>query len=165
MTVRDGAHGIAMGYSGRARRAQGQKIVPAHELLRRRLHSGFVQMPGHPGVISRVKRRVDGVVVDAVEVGFGMGRVPGMEVLRHHLRVQHPDVRRQMLVERQRELCVRLAVSLSCPKSISQMILRSLPLMPSSTIAWVRNGNTNCMPLPNINPMTICKKYLRYFLM
>ena len=107
MTVRDGAHGIAMGCSGRARRAQGQKIVPAHELLRRRLHSGFVQMPGHPGVISRVKRRVDGVVVDAVEVGFGMGRVPGMEILRHHLRVQHPDVRRQMLVERQRELCRR----------------------------------------------------------
>ena len=47
------------------------------------------------------------MVVDAVEVGFGMGRVPGMEILRHHLRVQHPDVRRQMLVERQRELCRR----------------------------------------------------------
>ena len=107
MAVRDGAHRVAVGRGRRPRRTQGQEIVPAHELLRRRLHSGFVQMPGHPGVISRVKRRVDGVVVDAVEVGFGMGRVPGMEILRHHLRVQHPDVRRQMLVQRQRQLCRR----------------------------------------------------------
>ena len=51
------------------------------------------------------------MVVDAVEIGFGMGRVPGMEVLRHHLRVQHPDVRRQMLVERQRNFAAGMRVS------------------------------------------------------
>ena len=96
-----------MGCSGRARRTQGQKIVPAHELLCCRLHSGFVQMPGHPGVIGRIKRRIDGVVVDAVEVGLGMGGVPGVEILRHRLCIQHPDVRRQMLVQRQRQLCRR----------------------------------------------------------
>ena len=30
-----------------------------------------------------------------------------MEILRHDLRIQHPDVRRQMLVERQRQLLGR----------------------------------------------------------
>ena len=36
-----------------------------------------------------------------------MGGVPGVEILRHGLRGQHPDIRRQMLVERQRQLCRR----------------------------------------------------------
>ena len=36
-----------------------------------------------------------------------MGRIPGVEVLRHHLRIQHPDIRRQMLVQRQRQLLGR----------------------------------------------------------
>ena len=79
----------------------------AHELLRRRLHGGFVQPPGHPGVVGGVKWRVDGVVMDAVQVGLGMGSIPGVEVLRHGLRRQHPDIRRQMLVERQRQLLGR----------------------------------------------------------
>ena len=104
MAVGDGAHRVAMGCGGRPRRAQGQKIVGAHELLRRRLHPHFVQMLRHPGVVGRVKGRVDGVVVDAVQIGLGVGRVPGVEVLRHHPRRQHPDVRRQVLVQRQRQL-------------------------------------------------------------
>ena len=36
-----------------------------------------------------------------------MGGVPGVEVLRHGLRRKHPDIRRQMLVERQRQLLWR----------------------------------------------------------
>ena len=70
MAVRDGAHGVPVGGSRRARRAQGQKIVGAHELLRRRLHGGFVQPPGHAGVVGGIKGRVDGVVMDAVQVGL-----------------------------------------------------------------------------------------------
>ena len=42
--------------------------------------------------------------MDAVEIRFGVGRVPGMEILRHHPRRQHPDIRRQVLVEGQRQL-------------------------------------------------------------
>ena len=45
--------------------------------------------------------------MDAVQVGLGMGGVPGVEVLRHSLRRKHPDIRRQMLVERQRQLLGR----------------------------------------------------------
>ena len=93
MAVRDGAHGIPVGGSRRARRAQGQKIVGAHELLRRRLHGGFVQPPGHPGVVGSIKGRVDGVVMDAVQVGLGMGSIPGVEILRHGLHCKHPDIR------------------------------------------------------------------------
>ena len=36
-----------------------------------------------------------------------MGGVPGVEILRHGLRRKHPDIRRQMLVERQRQLLWR----------------------------------------------------------
>ena len=36
-------------------------------------------------------------------------------------------------------------------------------LMPTSTIDWVRNGNTSCKRLPTTKPKTICPKYLRYF--
>ena len=107
MAVRDGAHGVPVGGGRRARRAQGQKIVGPHELLRRRLHGSFVQPPGHTGVVGGVKGRVDGVVMDAVQVGLGMGGVPGVEILRHGLRRKHPDIRRQMLVERQRQLLWR----------------------------------------------------------
>ena len=45
--------------------------------------------------------------MDAVQVGLGIGGVPGVEVLRHSLRRKHPDIRRQMLVERQRQLLWR----------------------------------------------------------
>ena len=107
MAVRDGAHGVPVGGGRRARRAQRQKIVGAHELLRRRLHGSFVQPPGHPGVVGGVKGRVDGVIMDAVQIGLGMGGIPGVEVLRHSLRRQHPDIWRQMLVERQRQLLGR----------------------------------------------------------
>ena len=79
----------------------------AYELLRCRLHGSFVQPPGHPGVVGGVKGRVDGVIMDAVQVSLGMGGVPGVEVLRHGLRRQHPDIRRQMLVECQRQLLGR----------------------------------------------------------
>ena len=93
-----------VGGSGRPRRAQGQEIVFAHKPPGCRVHFGRVQPPGHPGIILLVKRRVDGAVVDAVEIRFGVGRVPGMEILRHHPRRQHPDIRRQVLVEGQRQL-------------------------------------------------------------
>ena len=46
-------------------------------------------------------------VMDAIQVGLGMGSIPGVEVLRHGLRRKHPDIRRQMLVERQRQLLGR----------------------------------------------------------
>ena len=49
------------------------------------------------------------MVVDAVQIGLGVGRIPGVEVLRHHPRRQHPDVRRQVLVQRQRQLFRRNA--------------------------------------------------------
>ena len=101
---RDGPHRVTVGGSGRPRRAQGQEIVFAHKPPGCRVHFGRVQPPGHPGIILLVKRRVDGAVVDAVEIRFGVGRVPGMEILRHHPRRQHPDIRRQVLVEGQRQL-------------------------------------------------------------
>mgnify|MGYP000411714732 CR=1 FL=1 len=47
------------------------------------------------------------MVMDAIQVGLGMGSIPGVEVLRHGLRRKHPDIRRQMLVERQRQLLWR----------------------------------------------------------
>ena len=42
--------------------------------------------------------------MDAVEVGLGVGRVPGVKILRHDAGRQHPDIRRQMLVKGQRQL-------------------------------------------------------------
>ena len=76
----------------------------AHELLRRRLHPCLVQMFRHTGIIRRIEWRINGVIVDAVKIGLGVGGIPGVEVLRHHPRRQHPDVRGQVLVQRQRQL-------------------------------------------------------------
>ena len=42
--------------------------------------------------------------MDAVEVGLGVRRVPGVKVVRHHFRRQHPDIHREMLVQGQRQL-------------------------------------------------------------
>ena len=66
VTVGDGAHRVAVGRGRRPRRAQGQEIVPAHELLRCPLHLCFVQPLRHTGVVGRIKGRINGVVVDAV---------------------------------------------------------------------------------------------------
>ena len=104
MAVGDGAHGISVGSSRGTRRAQGQKIVLSHKLFRRPLHGIHIQPPGHPGVIFFIKRRIDGVVVDAVQVGLGMGGIAGVELLRHHPGAQHPDIRGQVLVDGQRQL-------------------------------------------------------------
>ena len=107
VTGRDGAHGVAVSRSRAARGAEGEEIVLSHKILRRLLHLIGIQPPRHFGAIPRCKGRVDLAVVDAVEIGLGVGRIAGVEIVRHHPRFQRPDVRGQMLVQRQRQLCRR----------------------------------------------------------
>ena len=63
-----------------------------------------------------------------------------------------------------KSMAVRLMVSISCPKSISQIKPIFWFLMPTSTIDWVRKGRMSCSKLPTSKPKTICPKYLRYCL-
>ena len=63
-----------------------------------------------------------------------------------------------------KSMAVQLTVSISCPKSISQIKPMFWFLMPTSTIDCVRKGRMSCNKLPTSSPKTICPKYLRYCL-
>ena len=103
MAGRDGAHRVAVGGGRGACRTQGQKIVGPHKVLCRLLHGLCIQPPGDAGVILLVKGRVDGVVVDAVQIRLSVGRIAGVEIVGHHFGTQHPDIRGQVLVQSQRQ--------------------------------------------------------------
>ena len=59
---------------------------------------------------------------------------------------------------RMKSTVVRLMVSTSCPKSISQISVRFCWVMPTSTMAWVRKGSVSWMRQPTISPRIICPK-------
>ena len=65
---------------------------------------------------------------------------------------------------RAKSIAVRLIVSINWPKSMSQMNPISWFLIPTSTMDWVRKGNTSCRALPASSPKTIQENALRYFL-
>ena len=76
-------------------------------------------------------------------------------------------IRKEICSKSQRRIksmAVRLTVSISCPKSISQIKPMFWFLMPTSTIDCVRKGRMSCNKLPTSSPKTICPKYLRYCL-
>ena len=54
-----------------------------------------------------------------------------------------------------KSMAVRLIVSISCPRSISQIKPMFWFLMPTSTIDCVRKGRMSCNRLPTSKPKTI----------
>lgn len=62
------------------------------------------------------------------------------------------------IFERMKSIAMRLKSNTISAIRISQTKLISLPPIPISTIAWVRNGKINCSREPRINPSISCKK-------
>lgn len=90
-----------MGRSRAVRCAKRPEIVPAYKPLSCGLHPLLVQPGRNTGVVPCGKGRIDGAVVDVIDIGLGMGGVPGMKIQRHHPGCQHPDIRGQITVQRQ----------------------------------------------------------------
>ena len=67
------------------------------------LHGRRIKRRGDAVGIGEIKRVVNCRVADAVGIGFGVGRVAGVETFRHFGRLPHPDIRRQVGVEGQRQ--------------------------------------------------------------
>ena len=104
LAVGDGADGVPVGRRRTVGRAQGQKIVFPHKVGCRLLHPAFLQAARHPAVIPLLKGGVDGAVVDPVEIGLGVGGIPGVKAVRHQPGLQHPDVPGQFGIEGQGQL-------------------------------------------------------------
>ncbi len=67
------------------------------------------------------------------------------------------------IFERIKSIAVRLKSSIICAIRTSQIKLMSLPPIPVSTIACVKNGKTSCKSEPNNNPKISCVKKRLYF--
>ena len=71
------------------------------------LHGLFIQGLGYPVGEFSIEGVIHRPVADAVTVGFGVGGVPGVEILRHLLGLHHPHIGGQVGVEGQRQAAQR----------------------------------------------------------
>ena len=77
--------------------------MPANKMGSRRLHGGKVQRAVDPVAGLIIKGIIHRAAPQAVVVGFGVGGIAGVEIIRHLLRCQCPHIHGQAGVQRQRD--------------------------------------------------------------